>query len=242
MTRMLFRDDAYLSEAEATIVACTPAGIVLDQTIFYPQGGGQPGDTGWLEIDGARVPVANTVKGDGDQIVLELEDSHDGSAKRRFEPGLAVRQILDWDRRFRHMRVHTGLHLLSVVIPLGVTGGAISAVKGRLDFDMPEPITNKAELEADLNALIARDLPVTETWITDADLAARPALVKTMSVKPPMGAGRIRLVRIGDEDVQVDLQPCGGTHIRSTAEIGRVTLGKIEKKSARNRRVNMVLS
>jgi misacylated tRNA(Ala) deacylase len=141
------------------------------------------------------------------------------------------------------MRVHTALHLLSVVIPLPVTGGAISAEKGRLDFDMPDAPDDKMVLQGKLNALIDRDLPVSETWITDAELEANPGLVKTMSVMPPMGAGRVRLVRIGEEGAsQIDLQPCGGTHVRRTGEIGKVTLGKIEKKGRQNRRVSVILA
>ncbi|KMW57100.1 Ser-tRNA(Ala) deacylase [Candidatus Rhodobacter oscarellae] len=235
MTEMLFREDAYLQEAPARVVAHVEGGLVLDRSIFYPQGGGQPGDTGWVLFEGNDAPVSNAVKGEGDQIVLQMQGA--------LPPvGAAVTQRLDWPRRLAHMRVHTGLHLLSVVIPLPVTGGAISAVKGRLDFNMPEALEDKEGLEARLNDLIARDLPVGEEWITDAELAANPGLVKTMSVKPPTGAGRVRLVRIGACEAQVDLQPCGGTHVRSTGEIGRVTLGKVEKKGAQNRRVNMLLA
>jgi misacylated tRNA(Ala) deacylase len=157
--------------------------------------------------------------------------------------GTRVEQRLDWDRRHAHMRVHTALHLLSVVIPLPVTGGAIGADKGRLDFDMPDAPEDKMVLQGRLNALIERDLPVSETWITDAELEANPGLVKTMSVKPPMGQGRVRLVRIGEEGAgQIDLQPCGGTHVKRTGEIGKVTLGKIEKKGRQNRRVSVILA
>ena len=155
--------------------------------------------------------------------------------------GAEVTQVLDFDRRYRHMRVHTALHLLSVVIPLPVTGGQIGTEKGRLDFMMPEAPADKDALEAALNALIERDLAVTTDWITDDELAANPGLVKTMSVKPPMGAGRVRLVRIGTEDEQIDLQPCGGTHVARTGEIGPVRLGKVENKGKQNRRVNLLL-
>lgn len=237
MTEPLYRTQPYTREAGGTVVALTPeGGVVLDGSIFYPQGGGQPGDTGWLAWGDGEAVVANAVKGEGDQVVLLLEDAAP-------LPGLGqqVTQRLDWDRRYRHMRVHTGLHLLSVAIPLPVTGGAITAAKGRLDFDMPEAPEDKQAIEAALNALIARDLPVRESWITDAELASNPGLVKTMSVKPPTGAGRVRLIRIGEGEAQVDLQPCGGTHVARTAEIGRVTLGKVEKKGARNRRVNMLI-
>lgn len=232
MTEKLFRQDPYLKEADGLVV-CVDAGIELDKTIFYPQGGGQPGDSGRLVWDGGETTITSAVKGDGDAIRLLAAE---GEALP--PQGASVRQVLDWERRYRHMRVHTGLHLLSVVIPLGVTGGAITAEKGRLDFDMPEAPADKPALQAELNALIARDLPVTEEWITDAELAANPDLVKTMSVKPPKGAGHVRLIRIGD----IDLQPCGGTHVARTGEIGQVTLGKIEKKGKQNRRVNMLLT
>jgi Ser-tRNA(Ala) deacylase AlaX len=153
-----------------------------------------------------------------------------------------VVQHLHWDRRHRHMLVHSALHLLSVVIPLPVTGGQISAEKGRLDFDMTDPPADLAALEARLNALVDADLPVTEDWITDADLAANPGLVKTMSVMPPMGQGRVRLVRIGYGAGQIDLQPCGGTHVARTGEIGHVSFGKIEKTGKQNRRVAIHLA
>lgn len=238
MTEHLYRTEPYTRETTTTVLAITPeGGVVLEGSLFYPQGGGQPGDTGWLGWGDCEVPVINAVKGDGDQVVLIPEQGAPVPAI-----GQQVTQRLDWDRRYRHMRVHTGLHLLSVVIPLPVTGGAITAVKGRLDFDMPEAPADKQALQVQLNELIARDLAVTESWITDAELAANPGLVKTMSVKPPTGAGRVRLIRIGDGDLQVDLQPCGGTHVARTGEIGHVTLGKVEKKGAQNRRVNMLLA
>ena len=156
--------------------------------------------------------------------------------------GAEALQVLDWTRRHRHMRVHTALHLLSVVIPLPVTGGQIGAERGRLDFDMPEPLDDVAALTDALNEMIERDLPVTETWITDAELLANPGLVKTLSVMPPIGQGRVRLVRIGLGATQVDLQPCGGTHVARTGEIGRVEIGKVEKKGRQNRRVSISLS
>lgn len=237
MTTPLFRDDAYLHEAQGTVTAHTPeGGIVLDATIFYPQGGGQPGDSGRLSWSEGALTVATTIKGAGDDIVLVPAEPSP------LPPvGTVVTQNLDAGRRLRHMRVHTALHLLSVVIPLPVTGGSIGAEKGRLDFDMPEAPDDKAALEQALNDLIERDLEVTTQWITDAELQANPGLVKTMSVKPPMGAGHVRLVRIGSADEQVDLQPCGGTHVARTGEIGPVRLGKIEKKGKQNRRVSLHL-
>lgn len=237
MTDPLFRD-AYLREASARVIGHTDqGGLIVDASLFYPTGGGQPGDGGFLDWSGGRLAIATAVKGEGGAVVLVPE------AEQVLPPvGADVTQHLDWDRRYRHMRVHTALHLLSVVIPLPVTGGQIGTGKGRLDFDMPEPPEDVAALEADLNALIARDLPVTDDWITDAALEANPGLVKTMSVKPPMGQGRVRLVRIGQGADQIDLQPCGGTHVARTGEIGTVSLGKIEKKGRQNRRVNLFLS
>lgn len=238
MTEMLFREDAYRREAPGQVVSLTAqGGVVLDKSLFYATGGGQPGDAGRLVWEGGACTISTAAKGgDGEIVLVPL----DGEALP--VPGTAVSQELDWERRYGHMRVHTALHLLSVVLPLPVTGGSISAVKGRLDFDMPEAPEDKEGLEAALNALIAQDLPVAESWITDAELAASPGLVKTMSVAPPTGAGRVRLVRIGTEDAPIDLQPCGGTHVARTGEIGELRLGKIEKKGARNRRVNLHLA
>ncbi len=235
-TELLFRNDAYLREAPAMVLAHTPeGGIVLDRAIFFPTGGGQPGDSGRLVWTGGEIDIATSVKGEGGAVVLVPAEP------TAMPPvGAQVTQHLDWDRRHRHMRIHTGLHLLSVVIPLPVTGGSIGAEKGRLDFDMPEAPEDRDRIEADLNALIEADLPVSEDWIIDAELAANPGLVKTMSVAPPTGQGRVRLVRIGTADNQVDLQPCGGTHVARTGEIGRLRLGKIEKKGKQNRRVSIL--
>ncbi|MFN3292249.1 MAG: alanyl-tRNA editing protein [Gemmobacter sp.] len=237
VTDPLYRTDPYARTAAGRIVAHTAEGGLVDDTgLFYPQGGGQPGDSGWILWEGGRVPVATTLKGEGGAAVLVPAEP-----VTLPPPGAEVTLQLDWARRHSHMRVHTALHLLSVVIPLPVTGGQIAAGKGRLDFDMPEAPADVAVLEAALNTLIARDLPVTDTWITDAALEANPGLVKTMSVKPPTGQGRVRLVRIGSDAEQIDLQPCGGTHVARTAEIGRVTIGKIEKKGRINRRVTLTL-
>jgi misacylated tRNA(Ala) deacylase len=237
MTELLFRDDAYLREAAARVIAHTDqGGVVLDRSLFYPTGGGQPGDGGTLEWDGGVMQVATTVKGDAGAVVLVPAE---GEALPPV--GAEVTQRLDWDRRYGHMRVHTALHLLSVVIPLEVSGGSIGAEKGRLDFNMPEAPQDKEALQAELQALIDRDLPVTEDWITDAELDANPQLVKTMSVSPPRGAGKVRLVQIGQGADQVDLQPCGGTHVARTGEIGLIRLGKVEKKGKQNRRVYLHL-
>ncbi len=237
MTDLLFRADAYLRAADARVLAHTPeGGIVPDRSLFYATGGGQPGDSGHLIWDGGTIAVATAVKTpDGGVALVPLEPAP-------LPPvGATVRQVLDWDRRYRHMRVHTALHLLSVVVPLPVTGGQIAADKGRLDFDMPDPPEDTQGWTDALNALIERDLAVTESWITDAELAANPGLVKTLSVAPPVGQGRVRLIRIGAGADQIDLQPCGGTHVARTAEIGRVSIGKIEKKGRQNRRVTLLL-
>jgi misacylated tRNA(Ala) deacylase len=237
MTNFLFRTDPYLREAEGRVAGHTPeGGIVPVACLFYPTGGGQPGDSGQLVWSGGTISIATAVKTpDGHVALVPAEPV------ALPPPGQAVRQILDWDRRHRHMRVHTALHLLSVVVPLPVTGGQISADKGRLDFDMPDPPEDTRAWTEAMNALIERDLPVTESWITDAELAANPGLVKTLSVAPPVGQGRVRLIRIGDGADQIDLQPCGGTHVARTAEIGRVSIGKIEKKGRQNRRVTLLL-
>ena len=237
MTEPLFRADAYLREATATVIAHTAeGGVICDRSLFYATGGGQPGDSGWLVWEGGRLSLATAVKAEGGRIALVPAEP------AAMPPvGAVVTQVLDWDRRHRHMRVHTALHLLSVVIPLPVTGGQIGAERGRLDFDMPDPPADVQMLEDRMNALIGLDLPVTDSWITDDELLANPGLVKTMSVQPPMGQGRVRLVRIGQGATQVDLQPCGGTHVARTAEIGRVEIGRIEKKGRQNRRVSITL-
>jgi misacylated tRNA(Ala) deacylase len=235
MTAFLFRDDAYLQSAPATVTAVDDSGITLDVSIFYPAGGGQPGDVGWLiRANGTRLAIVGAGYGaDRSEIALRPAE---GAALPAV--GDVVTQELDWSIRYRHMQMHTALHLLSVVLPYPVTGGQIGAEEGRLDFDMPDGGIDRAAVNAAIDALIAADHPVTTDWITDDELAANPGLVKTMMVKPPMGSGRVRLVRIGDN---IDLQPCGGTHVRSTAEIGGVHLGKIEKKGKINRRVRLRL-
>ncbi len=237
MTDRLFLDDAYQRDGLGTVTAHTPeGGIVVDKSLFYATSGGQPGDNGFIAWADARLEIATAVKLDAWQIALIPAEP------QPLPPvGAVVEQHLDWDRRYRHMRVHTALHLLSVVLPLPVTGGSIGTEKGRLDFDMAEPPEDKTELEEMLNALVALNLPVTETWISDAELRANPGLVKTMSVQPPMGEGQVRLVRIGEGDAQVDLQPCGGTHVARTGEIGKLRIGKIEKKGRQNRRVYLHL-
>ena len=230
MTEQLFRDDAYLRDCEASVTATGENSIVLDRTVFYPLGGGQPGDTGRIEWDGGAVDVIDTRYGDGTIQHLVAE----GAALPPV--GKTVTATIDWDRRYRHMRMHTGLHLLGSVLQYGVTGGNISEAKSRLDFDMQDPVDKEAVTEA-LQALVAADHPVGSSWITDEELEAQPELVRTMSVQPPKNAGRVRLLEIEG----VDLQPCGGTHLKSTAEVGRIRISKVEKKGKHNRRVSVVL-
>jgi misacylated tRNA(Ala) deacylase len=237
MTNYLFRDDPYLDACAATVTAAVPEGVELDRTVFYATSGGQPGDVGTLTAAAGGVAITGAVHPGGDRgrIVHQLDGAMPAV-------GEAVRVALDWERRHRLMRIHTGLHLLSVVMPFGVTGGAMDAAKGRLDFDMPEPPEDVPALEAQLNAWVAADLAVAAEWIGEDELAAQPEMVKTMKVKPPVGQGRVRLIRIGTGEATLDLQPCGGTHVRSTAEIGRLRIGKIEKKGRENRRVHLHLA
>lgn len=232
----LFLQDAYRRRAPGRVVAHDD-GVVLDRSLFYATGGGQPGDSGWLNWEDQRLEIAMAEKRPGGGIALIPAD-----VEAALPPvGAEVTQEIDWGRRYAHMRMHSALHLLSVVIPLPVTGGSVGADKSRVDFAMPEPPEDKEALSAALNDLVARDLEVTEDWITEAELDANPGLVKTMSVAPPRGAGRIRLVRIGQGGEQIDLQPCGGTHVARTGEIGRLRIGKIEKKGRQNRRVYLHL-
>jgi misacylated tRNA(Ala) deacylase len=233
MTELLFRADAYLPDAEAKVLGINDRrGIILDRTVFYATGGGQPGDAGTIErTGGSPVPIATAVYGEDKSEVVHVPA--EGAALP--EPGETVRAVLDWQRRYRHMRIHTGLHLLSVVLPFPVTGGQIGADEGRLDFDIDGEVPAKDEIEEKLNALVSADYPVSTEWISDEELLANPGMVKTMKVKPPMGTGRVRLVRIGD----IDLQPCGGTHVKATGEIGRLAIGKIENKGKQNRRVRI---
>lgn len=237
MTEFVFRTDSYLKSLDAMVTEVTPeGGIGLDRTIFYAASGGQPNDTGRLvAADGRVVPIVNVVHPEGDKARI-VHVPAEGAAT--LAVGDAVTLEIDWARRYRLMRMHTALHLLSVVFPFPVTGGSVGEDKGRLDFDMPEVPDDLPALEARLNQMVAGNHAVTSEWITDAEMAANPGLIKTMKVKPPMGQGRVRLVRIGD----VDLQPCGGTHVANTSEIGPLRLGKIEKKGAQNRRVALLFA
>lgn len=238
MTALMFRDDPYLTRTTARVVDVTDKGVVLDRTIFYARGGGQPGDAGRItRQDGSVIPIAEAVYGE-DRATIAHVPAPDAPAVGADLIGEDVIAEIDWDLRHKRMRVHTALHLLSVVLPYPVTGGAIGDGEGRLDFDLPEAGLDKDEIADKLNALIARDAPVSERWISDAELDANPGLVKTMSVQPPRGAGRVRLVAIGD----IDLQPCGGTHVKATGEIGRVLVTDIQKKGKQNRRVRIALA
>lgn len=235
---LLFRTDPYLQQTAAIVTASGAEGIRLDRTIFYPLGGGQPGDSGMLRWAGFELPVIDARKdktGSAGEDVLHIPPP--GALLPA--PGTQVELSLDWPRRYAYMRMHTGLHLLSALLPgIAVTGGQVGAEKSRLDFDLPAGQLDKDELAEALNRLIREDHAVTERWISDAEMAEQPELVRTMSVKPPTGYGKVRLLAIGDG---VDLQPCGGTHVRHTGEIGPVTIVKVENKGKQNRRIIIVL-
>ena len=237
MTTPLFREDAYLQSSEACVLAVNDrGGIVLDQSVFYPTSGGQPGDSGQLVIAGAAYPIATTVY-DADRSTI-VHVPIEGAAAA-LEPGATVTMELDWQKRHAHMRIHTALHLLCSLIPFPVTGGQIGAGDGRLDFDITDAgALDKAALTDKLNELVSADHEISTRWITDAELETNPDLVRTMAVKPPMGSGKVRLVAIGP-DGSIDLQPCGGTHVKRTSEIGALAVTKIEKKGKQNRRVRL---
>ncbi len=233
MTEELFRENSYLKQCDATVVAVNEDGIVLDRTVFYPEGGGQPGDSGRLTTpDGREIAITDTRKG-GTGIVHVPATGSAGLA-----PGAMVTAMIDWDRRYRHMRVHTALHVLCIHVDGAVTGGAIGAGRGRLDFDIPGERPDKITLTEKLMETVAANYPLDVSWITDDELAANPELVRTMSVKPPSGSGRVRMIRV---DNSLDFQPCGGTHLKSTGEIGKVAVGKIENKGRQNRRITITL-
>lgn len=236
-TDCLFRDDSYLKDCNARIVSITEqGGIVLDRTVFYATSGGQPGDTGVLVLaGGTRISVATAVYTDP----AKTEIAHipaDGSPA--LAVGDTVTAAVDWDKRYARMRMHTALHLLSAVLPYAVTGGSVGDSDGRLDFDIPEAGLDKDDITTKLAAMIASGAAVTSRWISDTELEANPGLVKTMSVKPPMGTGRVRLIEIAG----LDLQPCGGTHVRNVNEIGAVQVTGIEKKGKQNRRVRLAFA
>ena len=232
MTEEVFRQDAYAQSCEARVIAVDDAGVHLDRTVFYPLGGGQPGDRGELVFgDGTAIRIVDTRKGEAAGEIVHVPEAP-------ADPGVAGSQVtarIDWDRRHRLMRIHTCMHLLCSLISAPVTGGSIRDGSGRLDFDLPESTLDKEDLTVRLNRLVAEDHPVNPRWITEEELDANPSLVRTMSVAPPRGRGRVRVLEIEG----VDLQPCGGTHVASTGEIGRVRVTKIEKKGRQNRRVNV---
>ena len=233
-TEELFRQDAYLRECDATVTGVNDrGGILLDRSVFYPTGGGQPGDTGVLRLEnGDEIRIATTVKDDGEANVVHVPE--DGQTAP--EVGTKLTAAVDWDRRYAHMRMHSGLHLLCAVVPHGVTGGRIGTDKSSLDFDIGDATLDKEHITGELNRLVGEDHPVNPRWIDETELDAKPELVRTMSVQPPRGAGAVRLLDIPG----VDLQPCGGTHVAHTAEIGALRVAKIENKGKRNRRVNIV--
>ncbi len=236
-TQCLFRDDSYLKTCDARVVALTDqGGIVLDRTVFYATSGGQPGDTGALTTEaGARIPIETAIYTDA----AKSEIAHVPAAGApAIKVGDAVTAMIDWDKRYARMRMHTALHLLSAVLPYAVTGGSVGDSESRLDFDIPEAGLDKDAITTKVAEMVASNAPVSSRWISDAELDANPGLVKTMSVKPPMGTGRVRLIEIAG----LDLQPCGGTHVRTTGEIGAVRVTQIEKKGKQNRRVRLALA
>lgn len=234
-TDLLFREDAYLQQATARVSAVHPTGIELDRTIFYPLGGGQLGDTGWLlRANGERIAIADTRKEHTRDVVLHLP----AAGQAMPEPGEVLGLEIDWARRYRLMRLHTALHVMSCVVVAPVTGGNIAPDKARLDFNIEMSQLDGVRIENEMNALIARGVATETVWISDEELAARPELVKTMSVQPPSGCGQVRLLRIAG----IDLQPCGGTHVANTAEIGAIRVVRIRNEGKQNRRVEIVLA
>lgn len=235
-TAALFRDDSYLKEAEATVLALTDSGgVILDRTIFYATSGGQPGDTGFFErADGTRLPVTATVTGETKNDIVHVL----GEGAALPAVGETLRLVIDWERRYRLMKMHTACHLLSVVCPFPITGAAVAEDDSRVDFDMPEGGMSKEAATELVMALVRADHPVFLRSISDAEFAANPGLVKSKNVRPPVGLGSMRLVCIGD-DASVDSQPCGGTHVARTGEIGDIHIGKIEKKGRENRRFRL---
>ena len=230
MTELVFRDDPYARSCRARVVAVSPAGIEFDRTVFYPTGGGQPGDSGTLvRADGTSIRVAIATKGEGTDCVVHVPVPGEAA----LQPGEEVEVVVDWDRRYRHMRFHTALHLLCAVVPAPVTGGQVAEDKARLDFDIEMEKLVKETIEENLNRLVSEGHPVRPRWISDAELDARPELVRTMSVQPPRGQGGVRVLEIEG----VDLQPCGGTHVANTREVGALAVVKIRSEGARNRRV-----
>ncbi len=236
MTEKLYFNDPYQKEFEAEIIAVEGNAVRLNKSLFYPTSGGQPGDTGILSAANQNFDIMATLKDKEHDDVIHLLP--EGCSLPQV--GDKVSGKIDWDTRYKHMRMHTAMHLLCSLIEGDATGGQIGAEKSRLDFNVPGDAYDKETLTTELNALIKADHPVSTSWITDEELQANPQLIRTMSVKPPMGSGKVRTVRIGTEDNLVDYQPCGGTHVKSTAEIGQILVSKIENKGKQNRRFHIV--
>ena len=226
----IFRSDPYLSSNEATVVAVLEEGLILDKTVFYPEGGGQPGDMGRIANNTFEADVTNTIKSTGG--ILHLIDNKLGS----ISAGDDVKIDIDWERRYSLMRMHTALHILCSIVDGAVTGGSVGVQKSRLDFDIPGERPDKESLTQQLMEIVDRNYPVVPSWISDQELQENPDLIRTMSVKPPTGTGQVRMIRIGDA---IDFQPCGGTHVKSTGEIGKIKISKIENKGKQNRRINL---
>ena len=235
MTEEIFRDDAYAQSCTANVLEADERGVILDRTVFYSEGGGQPGDTGTITAaDGSSVQVVGTYKDrDGRGILHVLAEG-----ENPLTAGTEVTAEIDWDRRYKHMRMHSCLHLLCSLVDGGVTGGSISVEKSRLDFDLEDVTLDKEDLTAGLNRLVEENHCLSASWINDEEMEAQQDLVRTMSVKPPTGTGKVRLMHVEG----IDLQPCGGTHVKASGEIGQVRVSKIENKGKHNRRVNIVLT
>jgi misacylated tRNA(Ala) deacylase len=232
MTEALFRENSYLQSCRAKVVAVGENGIELDRTVFFATGGGQPGDTGVLRtVGGEEIRISDTVKGDAPAMILHVPEA--GAALPA--PGEEIEAVIDWERRWKLMQMHTALHLFCVLVKGEITGAQVGAEKSRIDFNLPDQPLDKAALQAGLDRLIAENHPVTARWIDDAEFDERPDLVRSLSVRPPRGMGRVRLVQIGD----IDLQACGGTHVAATGEIAPLAIGKIENKGRQNRRINV---
>ena len=226
----IFRSDPYLSVSEATVVAVLEEGLILDKTVFYPEGGGQPGDTGRIANNIFEADVKNTIKSTNG--ILHLTDNKLGAISE----GDNVQIVIDWERRYSLMRMHTALHILCSIVDGAVTGGSVGSQKSRLDFDIPGERPDKEILSQELKEIVDRNYPVTSSWISNQELQQNSNLIRTMSVKPPTGTGQVRMIRIGDN---IDFQPCGGTHVKSTGEVGKIKISKIENKGKQNRRINL---
>jgi misacylated tRNA(Ala) deacylase len=234
MTDKVFYQDSYQKTLSSEVVEVLDDGLLLAATIFYPLGGGQPGDRGLLKINGREYTVADTrYADDRHNIVHYLQDEDLGA----IQVGDAVEMSIDWERRHRLMRMHTSMHLVCSLISAQATGGAVGESESRLDFDLQGQVVDKDQLTADLNALVERGLPVTVGSITDAELDQNPELVRTMSVQPPRGHGSVRTITIED----TDYQPCGGTHVRNTAEIGPLLVTRMKNKGRQNKRISIAL-